>query len=213
MGLVHVRSDADDVVQEAALQAVKRLSEFRAGTNFRAWMAQIVRYVASNQNRGRRRERSRGGASVEAFADVAPARTPAPATPVDSLGRVREEQGAFDDALVRALKSVEPTARACLLLRTVEGLAFRELAALLDIPEGTAMSHVFRARAQVSRALRDELAQEGRALPDGPSVRSGEALSGTPSPESLPTDVPSSPRGAPPANRPPERTSEDPPVP
>jgi DNA-directed RNA polymerase specialized sigma24 family protein len=133
-------------------------------------MAQIVRYVASNQNRQRRRDRLR--VPVETQAEVRAAPTDLPEVPIDTHGRLRGEQNAFDDCVVRALKSVEPTARACLLLRTVEGLSFKEVSALLEIPEGTAMSHVFRARAAVSKALADERrADEG----DASSLRAASA--------------------------------------
>jgi RNA polymerase sigma-70 factor (ECF subfamily) len=52
------------------------------------------------------------------------------------------------------LGDVGEVARACLLLRTLEGLEYAEISRLLEIPEGTAMSHVHRTR----RYLRDRLA-------------------------------------------------------
>ena len=44
------------------------------------------------------------------------------------------------------MKRLEETARTCLLLRTLRDMPYREISLLLDIPEGTAMSHVHRAR-------------------------------------------------------------------
>lgn len=157
-GLVRVRGDADDVVQEAALQAVRRLPEFAPGTNFRAWMSQFVRYVAANHNRARQRDHARRAGDESAVNQaVSPdttSRIDSPARPViDRHGGLITEQGAFDDRVTMALRELQPVARACLLLRVVGGHSFKEVAALLDLPEGTAMSHVFRARAALQRAL------------------------------------------------------------
>lgn len=166
-GLVHVRSDADDVVQEAALQATRRLREFRPGTNFRAWMAQFVRFVAANQNRSRRRDQRRTPIDENGVtAPVARARA-GEAWPIDRHGGLVTGQSAFDDKVVRALKEVQPVARACLLLRVVAGLPFKEVATLLDIPEGTAMSHVFRARVALQKTLRS--GADGFPEPQTPS--------------------------------------------
>lgn len=161
-GLVHVRSDADDVLQEATLQAVKRLSEFQRGSNFRAWIAQFVRFVAANQNRSRQRERARidaGASSTLAPGPAEPADdriADAAPSPIDRHGELADSQEAFDDHVVSGLRTLDPVARACLLLRTVGGLSFREVSALLDIPEGTAMSHVFRARTALLRTIQPE---------------------------------------------------------
>ena len=70
-----------------------------------------------------------------------------------SRGRVDPQQHGFDDAVLAALNTLGETARACLLLRTILDLSYRELAETLEIPEGTAMSHVHRARAAMRKAL------------------------------------------------------------
>lgn len=136
--------DADDVVQEAAVVAMEKLDQFRRGTSFVAWMGQIVRYVALNQRRKQGRDRS-----VRVDPDgLAPGeRSPAP-------------EPEFNQAVVEAMRDLEETARTCLLLRIVCDMSYREISAALDIPEGTAMSHVHRSR----KALRERLASwEGAA--------------------------------------------------
>ncbi len=147
------RADADDVVQEAALIAVRKLDTFQPGTNFRAWMAQIVRNVAMNHRRGALKQSRRLAASPDPHA-THPAPSPRPdQSPVDTLGGLKREQNALSDSMVRALRDLDPTARACILLRCIEGLNYAEISGLLAIPEGTAMSHVFRARAALAAAL------------------------------------------------------------
>jgi DNA-directed RNA polymerase specialized sigma24 family protein len=63
------------------------------------------------------------------------------------------------DELVRAVESLSPAARACLLLRTLEGMDYRGISGLLGIPQATAMSHVHRAR----KLLRQRLEVASRA--------------------------------------------------
>src|SRR4030095_15316638 len=57
-GIVGDPTAAEDVVQEAALLALGKLDQFQPGTNFRAWMAQMVRYVALNHARKRQKQRA-----------------------------------------------------------------------------------------------------------------------------------------------------------
>ncbi|QOJ00482.1 MAG: sigma-70 family RNA polymerase sigma factor [Phycisphaeraceae bacterium] len=129
------RASADDVVQEAAVVALGKLDEFDPATNFTAWMAQIVRFVALNQ--GRKAARRRG---LESADDAAP-------------GRHESRHDALDHRVEAALEGLDETPRACLIMRTVLGMSFKDIAAALGIPEGTAMSHAFRAR----HAMRDRL--------------------------------------------------------
>jgi RNA polymerase sigma-70 factor (ECF subfamily) len=154
VGVVRDSALADDIVQEAAMIGYRKRDQFQPGTNFGAWMGQIVRHTALNQGR---KKRGRREASLVGVAESQAG--PQPGAGDDTLaisksGALPADQTWFDDAVVGALQEVSDTARSCLLLRTVEGLSYGEIAAMLDIPEGTAMSHVHRARA----ALREKLA-------------------------------------------------------
>ena len=60
----------------------------------------------------------------------------------------------FDDDLLRALGGLDETARGCLLMRVVMDMPYKEIALAMDVPEGTAASHVHRARAALRGALR-----------------------------------------------------------
>lgn len=147
------REDAEDVVQESAVIGLQKIQEFEPDTNFSAWMGGIVRNVA--RNAARKSVRRHTGAVNPA--DLDQSRT-APAVPLrdaafDRAGRLPDEQASFDDRTIAALNTLEETARVCLLLRTIRQMPYREIAALLSIPEGTAMSHVHRARAAMREAL------------------------------------------------------------
>ena len=157
LGFIHDRNLAEDVVQEAAIIALGKLDQFQRDTNFVAWMGQTVRYTALNLARRNRRHLNAAIDPVLLEADSAASpRTNAPAPPplrLTAQVAMPRDQPAFDDRIVRALDSINETARACLLLRTIEGMEYRDIARTLDIAEGTAMSHVHRARA----ALRERL--------------------------------------------------------
>ncbi|MAE60453.1 MAG: hypothetical protein CMJ49_03750 [Planctomycetaceae bacterium] len=152
-GIVHDRTRGEDVVQDAALLALGKLDQFKRGTSFSAWMSQIVRFTAMNE---RRKYQRRRGPSTDAHPRIGPAADPATVTRVlklTSAGRLPADQSDFDDRLTRALDSISDIARTCLLLRTIEDLDYKQIAQLLDIPAGTAMSHVHRARHALRRQL------------------------------------------------------------
>ena len=129
------------------MHALGKLDSFRPGTSFAAWMGQYVRYVALNHLRRTQRRRR----ALDAQGDrLAP--TP-PGAPRETL---------FDRNVARALGQLSEAQRTCLLLKTVVELEYAEIATLLEIPAGTAMSHVSRARAKMRRLLQ---AQPQEALP------------------------------------------------
>ena len=151
VGIVQDAALAEDVVQDAGIVALEKLDQFQPGTNLTAWIAQIVRHLAMNQLRKERRRRS---ALADARRESRQSGTASIASGADPLNPEHLlEHRQMDEQILRALNEVDETARACLLLRTLEGLAYSRIAALLEIPEGTAMSHVHRTR----RFLRERL--------------------------------------------------------
>lgn len=148
------RDAAEDIVQEAAMIAFEKAAQFTPGTNFAAWLAEIVRRCALNHRRkvrGRKTfaadpttlgELNSGEAGLDEAWPVRP-----------HTGELSPDQSSFDDRLIAALNELAEDARCCLLLRTVEGLSYAEISALMNIPEGTATSHVHRSRAILRRRL------------------------------------------------------------
>lgn len=155
------RNQAQDVLQEAALIALGKLHQFDPGTSFTAWMGRIVRFSALNIARHRARRRTvplDAAALGEAVAD----KPALPSSPLTGRGELAYDQASFDDSVLAALGSLEETARTCLLLRVVAELPYREIARVLDIPEGTAMSHVHRARRDLSERLAEQVSVGSR---------------------------------------------------
>ncbi len=145
-------AEADDIVQEATVVALGKLGDFRRGTSIEAWMSRIVRNLALNSSR---RHRRRTGV-LRSLAQ----------RPSSTGDGANGEMSLPDSALSRALGTLEETARICLVLRIVGGLSYSEISRAIEIPEGTAMSHVSRAR----RRLRDLLGEdEGHAVTGGAS--------------------------------------------
>jgi RNA polymerase sigma-70 factor (ECF subfamily) len=143
-------------VQEAALLALGKLGQFQPGTHFAAWMAQMVRFVALNQIR----KQVRGHAAPLDETDPAAHGPRHPAGPAGEpelrlgpRGEVPPGQQSFDDRLAHALAGLSDIARGCLLLRTREGLDYEEIGRVMDIPQGTAMSHVHRSRIRLREML------------------------------------------------------------
>lgn len=158
VGVVGDASLAEDIVQEAAVLALGKLDQFQRGTRFTAWMGQMVRFVALNRGRKEHKRRPAGLDSqvVEQMVSDEGRAT------ADAIGLGVE----LDEAIQEALVDVSEVARACILLRTLEGMDYACIADLLGIPEGTAMSHVHRTR----RFLRQRLSGTSGDCPDSGGV-------------------------------------------
>jgi RNA polymerase sigma-70 factor (ECF subfamily) len=143
--MVRNDDDADDVVQEASLRALRYFATFTGGDG-RAWFLRIVRNICCSWHS------QRGVAVAAPFDEESHSHFQPPTTPETLLLQT-------DDAsrVARAMDQLSGRARELLRLRELEGLTYRELAEVMDIPMGTVMSGLARARA----AFRDALASEG----------------------------------------------------
>lgn len=164
-GVTGDRQSAEDIVQEAAIIAFEKAASFVPGTNFGAWLAEIVRRCALNHRR-KTRQRKTYPADPAVLGElnhhVSHAADPWPIA--RGSGEILDDQSAFDDDLVGALNQLSDDARGCLLLRTVEKLSYAEIAALMKMPEGTAMSHVHRSKAAL-RQLLARTTEDGKSEP------------------------------------------------
>lgn len=127
--LVRNNHDAEDIVQESFLKAYKAIDTFRGG-DARGWMLSIVRNTAMNFLRGRKPE------------------IPVESEPEDHAPN--PERGLLDQArreqVQRAISNLAPEFREAIVLREIEDLSYKEIAAVLNIPIGTVMSRLSRAR-------------------------------------------------------------------
>jgi RNA polymerase sigma-70 factor (ECF subfamily) len=129
---------ADDLVQDSLERALSRLQSWKKGSDLRAWLFTIMHNVYVNQVR-----RSSNGPQFMALPEQEPA----------GHGSNQAESAVNLDNLQRSLEYLSPDQREILLLITVEGLRYKEVADILDIPEGTVMSRLSRARKQLRTLL------------------------------------------------------------
>ena len=148
--LVRDPSIAEDVVQDAYERAFKYFAAFRGGSA-RAWLLQIVRnaaYATLSAER-RRMEVSLSGetcADDEGGVDVdIPDSSPGPEATLAQQQNVA--------ALDNALNALPVAWRECLILREVEALSYKEMARIMDVPIGTVMSRLSRARRALQREV------------------------------------------------------------
>jgi RNA polymerase sigma-70 factor (ECF subfamily) len=153
-GVLGARAEVGDVLQEACVIALSKLDTFERGTSFAAWMGQVVRFVALNHARAHRQSSSTDPDELDRVWS-SPPNDPPP--DFGARGELAAGAEPFEDDVERALRTLSPVARTCVLLRTVQELDYAEIAGVLGIPQGTAMSHVHRSRA----ALRALLAHRG----------------------------------------------------
>ena len=141
LGLVGNHDDAMDAAQTAFLRVHRSLPKFRLGEPFFPWFYRIVRNTALNQRRDEARHR--GDCPLEWVTE--PARLPSPlqAAEAEDL-RVR---------LWQAVETLGPELREVFLLYTFQGLKYRDIADLLDIPLGTVMSRLHAARRRIRQHL------------------------------------------------------------
>src|SRR5262249_54001272 len=136
LGLVRSREDAEELCQEAFLRAHRSLPSFAGDAQFYTWLYRIVVNLCIDHLRKRRIEcvplDEQIACDDQHVGDVDPERR------VD--GR---ELGA---ELQRALDELSPAHRAVLLLREIEGLSYKEIAAAVGCSIGTVMSRLFHAR-------------------------------------------------------------------
>lgn len=143
--------DVGDIVQEAFMTAWRQIDRFELGTNFRAWMFQILVNTVYRFNK--RLKRQREVLLDEAMMDLNATMTREETWSV-LLDTPDQLEQILDERLVRGLRKLGGDERQCLLLRLLEGFSYKEIAAMRNIPLGTVMSHVHRARMK----LREELA-------------------------------------------------------
>jgi RNA polymerase sigma factor (sigma-70 family) len=139
--LAQNQNEAEDLVQETYLKALRSFASFEPGTNFRAWIFQILKntFLGSCTKLERRMT-----VAMESEEDL-PA---TPATPESLLiGR------SHMDAVRSAIEQLPVISREVLLLCDVEGASYREIAEILSIPMGTVMSRLARARKTVRESL------------------------------------------------------------
>jgi RNA polymerase sigma-70 factor (ECF subfamily) len=155
--------DAEDVVQEALVRAMRYIDGFR-GDSARAWLLQIVRNTCFTWLK---ENRAKNQTTLDDFDDAAEA-IAAPESQEPPAIAMRKADKAQIDAAIAALPVPY---REVLVLRELEELPYSDIARIAEIPVGTVMSRLSRARAQIRASLtavaRPQLRTVARAVQAG----------------------------------------------
>ena len=140
--------EAQDLAQEVFLSVFRSLKSFRAGEgSFTVWLGKLTRNLLIDHYRRSKLERATD--SIEEALPVLEEKT-AMSARADGLLAGREAS----EALQGALQKLSPELRETVILRDLEELEYREIAHVLNVPEGTVKSRLNRGRAELARILR-----------------------------------------------------------
>jgi RNA polymerase sigma-70 factor (ECF subfamily) len=140
--------DAQDLTQDVFLRVFRSLKSFRAAEGaFGVWLARLTRNLLIDHYRRTKMERST--ASIEEQLPMLE-ETNATSARTDGLVAGREAS----ELLQAALQKLSPELRETVVLRDLEELEYREIAQVLNVPEGTVKSRLNRGRAELARILR-----------------------------------------------------------
>ncbi len=142
--LVRETAEAEDLVQETLAKALRAFDSFEPGTNFKAWVFRILRNTFLTS-------RTALASNRTVFLEDHPDATQvADSESSPESFAIRSENFA---AVQKALEELPPPLREVILLCDLEELKYREIAAVLDVPIGTVMSRLARARQALRQLL------------------------------------------------------------
>ena len=153
LNLTRNRDDAEDLVQEAAINAFSAFSHFQSGTNFRAWYFKIV--LNCFRNRWRKKQREPHTVDIEDATDL---------FLFDKSKEMPSREDGGDPALIvieqMSLSNIEESMnrlpddfKECALLYFLQEMSYQEIAEALDCPIGTVRSRLHRARKLLQKTL------------------------------------------------------------
>ncbi len=136
LGITHNRVDAEEVTQDVFVKAYRGLKGFRFGSSFKTWVYRIAVNEALNRYNRSKKEKSRRldyDDSIET--------QPAIDSAAEEIMRSDSER-----RYAMLLEKLDQHQRACLVLREIEGLSYKDIAGVLRIPINTVRSRLLRAR-------------------------------------------------------------------
>ena len=154
--------DAEDLVQETYLKAYKAFDSFKPGTNLKAWLYRIMTNTYINSYRKKQRR------PLETSADEVTDNQLYTSSSHDSTGLESAEVEALkampNSRISEALNALSEDYRMVVYYADVEGLSYKEIADVMDIPMGTVMSRLHRGRKQLREMLKDVAHERGIGL-------------------------------------------------
>jgi len=151
--LTHDRADAEDLVQEAALLALKAFGQFTPGTNFKAWFYRIL----VNAFYGQLRKQRRQGETVD-LENLPSLYLYGKTTALGLQGQTDDPAGALlsrldAESIVAALEALPQEYRVACSLYFIQDFSYEDIAQTLDVPLGTVRSRIHRGRKLLQQRL------------------------------------------------------------
>jgi RNA polymerase sigma-70 factor (ECF subfamily) len=152
------REEAEDVTQDALLSLHRHGHRFRRESRFSTFVYRVAANAALNRRRtlGRSRTRERLLAERQSGGFELPS---APRDPADAV-----EGAEVQDRVQEALQSLPTDLRMAVVLYDIEGLAYGEIARVLEVPEGTVKSRIHRARSALRERLKAFVSRESEGV-------------------------------------------------
>jgi RNA polymerase sigma-70 factor, ECF subfamily len=145
VGLLRNREDALDVAQETFFRAYRKIKSFQGGSSFYTWLYRIAVNMAIDSQRRQKRNpldfRETMDGLFEEQNEVAR----------DPFSDVHDRE--LREKLVSAINDLTPEHKAVIILRTVEGLSYKDIGEILGCSEGTVMSRLHYARKKLQEKL------------------------------------------------------------
>ncbi len=159
------QQEAEDLVQETMLKAFRFAHTYQPGTNLRAWLFRILNTSAIN--------RYRKQASHPITSSLPEGEDFYLYNRIKDLNGQELSIGAeeevlshyLDEAVYKALQDLPPNFRMAIILADIEGMSYKEIAEALQIPIGTVMSRISRARRQLQKSLWEYAKEKGYVRP------------------------------------------------
>src|SRR5687768_14915469 len=158
--LTRNRADAEDLVQDTLVKALRFSSQFKRGTNLKAWLYTILH----NTWRNRRRDATRAMVDVDSARVEEAASLPGGPAVLETPELI-VLRDTLDADLQAALDALPDAFREAVWLRDVEEFTYAEIAEMLGVPIGTVMSRISRGRRLLFEKLNAKEKGKGRPLP------------------------------------------------
>ena len=151
--MVRDSATAEDLAQDTFIKVLNHVDKYRPEFKFSSWLFKIANNVAIDHLRRRQLNTiSMDGSPNAATAADVEATSFDIADKSESALEIMEAKE-LGSAIERAIGSLRPEYRSCIMLRHVEGRSYEEIAATLDLPLGTVKTYIHRARHQLREAL------------------------------------------------------------
>jgi len=146
LGLLRSREDAMEVAQETFFRAYRKIKSFKGGSSFYTWLYRIAVNIAIDYQRRQKRNpldfKENMDVVLEDQNEVAR----------DPFANVHDRE--IREKLLEAINDLTPEHKAVIVLRTVEGLPYKDIGEILGCSEGTVMSRLHYARKKLQEKLR-----------------------------------------------------------